>query len=1421
MNSDRQSVIRRTLKAAAMVALFACLLPVLTGAVSPERAGWSDPLLPGVTFHDSVLDPRALLANYSATSDGVYRVSHDPEAPGGARFEHLGLSGVDVTHIALGPPTGACGPAVYASTSGGIYRSLDCGVTWALFSGGMPTGSYQPSAFANVGNYMFVNVWGSEGAIYRTDGTMNWTPVSPLPEGPHGPPFVGTIGAGQDLLGSTLLLVGTSGSGLFKSHDLGGTWLPTGLTVDQASYVVPIAEDPLAPGTWYAANGDAQWQGGTWLYQTHDAGANWNLPFAPGDMSNPIVCIEPWYTPPGRGAGNRAYSPVYLGTSGGKVWQSLDGGASWTDISAGLPSRGTITGLGRAGDLLLAGLQGGGVCSRLMSFCTVTCAPAATPSSGIAPLTVTFDAGIQAAGCDGGPFAEWSFGDGTTSVLLAPTHTYAAPGTYSWTMTATVDGRTCSGSGTVTVTPSSGTLYGSVVVGSAATAYLLNGPGVLSATAKLADASGNPVDEALVEQGAFRFEDLQPGMYQVSVDLLYLDHIPYDAQVGSMGCPHPSGEGLQKQVLSSPVQTQVAPGYNQVEVRFPPPLVFVHGVPGCYQKWYSADPAGPDYAAMWDVATREQGVISFTPNYEWSGTCLSWNQMAKQLHDQIFEDLLGLHTQARGPYLPPAALAAYDFGGLVARALCSGPYRDYPGTSALAGIFLMATPNSGADSLYGGGANLLTSPNFMVRRFNEVYPDFGGKTSSVFAVGGNNGWWNTGGSDGRVSLYSAFNIARLSCNAITNHLSLCRPYTSVSFPSGGGHIFPFTHAQVGSPDSTQAILLGTILPILKGEASVGSPESPAGGTMWGTGARTTGNAQGSVQSRAPEGPLDFPFTCSATDGMGVVAFVTSGSAEFEVVAPSGRSAAGDREQTFAGQESGFAFSELNPAPGEWSLRVTPGPQGATFQAVMLENSLFGISAYTDRASYLQGESAILRVDEDTSLAPEAEFSEVKASVFTPAGALLAEVPLLDDGEHHDGDAGDGQWGATVTGPEAPPGSYPVAFEARGTYMGETFVRTAYERIHVVASSHFLTGVFADTPVDLDGDGKFDAVRFTAQLNLPAGCGAVVTGDIADADGEFIGHASAFVEAPARGLVDARLWFRLERLFCSQLLRPLQVINLEVLDGLTLAPVDRWGEPVPTANYDSATFDCRAGTVTPSLNAVRPDQATQGQVLDLVVSGRGFLPGATLDFGSGIILRRMIYLGPTAIVASVTVLPDAAPGPRAVTVTNPGNASDTAPDAFEVVAPSAPSVVLQTPAAGETLAGTVKASAGASDAVRVSEVALLVDGVAVATDAGFPFQFAWDTTSVSNGPHAISARATNSAGLSTTSPPVQVSVNNATIPGDCDGDGTVSIGEVQKAINMFLGIQAVGCGVDCNGDGTVSIGEVQKVINVFLGLANSC
>ncbi len=59
-----------------------------------------------------------------------------------------------------------------------------------------------------------------------------------------------------------------------------------------------------------------------------------------------------------------------------------------------------------------------------------------------------------------------------------------------------------------------------------------------------------------------------------------------------------------------------------------------------------------------------------------------------------------------------------------------------------------------------------------------------------------------------------------------------------------------------------------------------------------------------------------------------------------------------------------------------------------------------------------------------------------------------------------------------------------------------------------------------------------------------------------------------------------------------------------------------------------------------------------------------------------------------------------------------------------------------------------------------------------------------------------------------------------LPGDCNGNGSVTIGEVQRAINMFLGQEAPACTADGNGSGGVTIGEVQRVINAFLGVGGT-
>lgn len=58
---------------------------------------------------------------------------------------------------------------------------------------------------------------------------------------------------------------------------------------------------------------------------------------------------------------------------------------------------------------------------------------------------------------------------------------------------------------------------------------------------------------------------------------------------------------------------------------------------------------------------------------------------------------------------------------------------------------------------------------------------------------------------------------------------------------------------------------------------------------------------------------------------------------------------------------------------------------------------------------------------------------------------------------------------------------------------------------------------------------------------------------------------------------------------------------------------------------------------------------------------------------------------------------------------------------------------------------------------------------------------------------------------------------AFIPGDHDGNGVISISEVQAAINSYLGIKPVEACFTTDLNGITSIAEVQKVINGYLGL----
>ena len=91
----------------------------------------------------------------------------------------------------------------------------------------------------------------------------------------------------------------------------------------------------------------------------------------------------------------------------------------------------------------------------------------------------------------------------------------------------------------------------------------------------------------------------------------------------------------------------------------------------------------------------------------------------------------------------------------------------------------------------------------------------------------------------------------------------------------------------------------------------------------------------------------------------------------------------------------------------------------------------------------------------------------------------------------------------------------------------------------------------------------------------------------------------------------------------------------------------------------------------------------------------------------------------------------------------------------------PTVSISSPANNATVNGTMTVSATASDNVGVASVQLQVDGANVGSaDTSAPYNFSWNTTSVSNGSHTLTAVAKDAAGNSATSNSVKVTVNNA-------------------------------------------------------------
>ena len=96
----------------------------------------------------------------------------------------------------------------------------------------------------------------------------------------------------------------------------------------------------------------------------------------------------------------------------------------------------------------------------------------------------------------------------------------------------------------------------------------------------------------------------------------------------------------------------------------------------------------------------------------------------------------------------------------------------------------------------------------------------------------------------------------------------------------------------------------------------------------------------------------------------------------------------------------------------------------------------------------------------------------------------------------------------------------------------------------------------------------------------------------------------------------------------------------------------------------------------------------------------------------------------------------------------------------------PTVTLTAPASGATVSSTVPltatASASSTYGLTVTSVEFLIDGMAVGTVTSSPYTFMWNSTTVTKGSHSLTAKVTDSAGGTATTPAIMINTTGTAI-----------------------------------------------------------
>ena len=296
-------------------------------------------------------------ALFVGTDKGLFRLRFDPG--GGVDVEGPQLAGYHVQHVAAAPgrPLDLLAAVDHPVWGSHLHRSHDGGATWLDCDTvpRHPVGRHRQSlkalwhlAWSPDGRRLYAGI-DPAGLFVSDDGGASWRDVPALNE--HATRNCWEPARGLFALHSICidrenparLVVAISAGGVYRSEDAGASWTPAneGVRAENLPERFPVAGHNVHRVVMHPLDGSRlyrQCYNGT--YRSDDGGASWTeiTDGLPSDFGYAIACdpFDPdtvWQVP-------ESSSHLRCAVDGRlRVYRSVDAGHSWTSASGGLPQR--------------------------------------------------------------------------------------------------------------------------------------------------------------------------------------------------------------------------------------------------------------------------------------------------------------------------------------------------------------------------------------------------------------------------------------------------------------------------------------------------------------------------------------------------------------------------------------------------------------------------------------------------------------------------------------------------------------------------------------------------------------------------------------------------------------------------------------------------------------------------------------------------------------------------------------------------------------------------------------------------------------------------------------------------------------------------------------------------------------------------